>query len=72
MDPILNIGSIKDCCTDQLSQTMDVTPTMSEFLTAKRDRLKVQIQDLESAIAALNSNPGIVNVLELIRRVNRY
>lgn len=46
--------------------------TMVETLSQKRTQLTAQLTDVDMALKALESNPEVVNLLELIRRVQRY
>lgn len=71
MDPLLNL-SPDPCCEQPVAKCCDVTPTMEQSLSEKRQRLTNQLKDLDAAIEALKANPGITSVLELIRKVNRY
>ncbi len=43
-----------------------------ESLQSRKNTLKTQVNDLEAAITALEANPEILNVLELIRKVQRF
>lgn len=54
--------SLGSCCS---------TPTMLETLKDKKARLQLQMNDVDKAIAALESSPGIEQLLEAIRRCNR-
>lgn len=45
---------------------------MLETLSMKRQGLQAQLNDVNAAITALEANPELVNVLDLIRRVQRY
>lgn len=67
MDSLINLGE-----TCETTKCCDATPTMVDTLTQKKLRLENQLADVNAAIAALQSQPGITGVLELIRKVNRY
>jgi hypothetical protein len=45
---------------------------MVETLTYKRHCLQTQLNDVDAALTALQANPEVVNLMDLIRRVNRY
>lgn len=70
MDPLLNLSH--EPCEQLTTKCCDVSPTMEQSLSEKRQRLTNQLKDLDAAIEALKANPGITSVLELIRKVNRY
>jgi hypothetical protein len=45
---------------------------MVETLTRKRQCLQTQLNDVDAALTALQANPEVVNLLDLIRKVTRY
>lgn len=45
---------------------------MLETLQQKKSVLTSRLTDIDAAISALTNNPEVVNLLELIRRVQRY
>lgn len=65
----MNVGSLiprqeKQCCDSER-----VHPTsILENLQAKRDRLQEQLNKTDAAIKALEENPKVAEVLELVGR----
>jgi prophage tail gpP-like protein len=47
-------------------------PTVTENLKMKRAKLEKQLFDINAAIEALESNPGVEKVLNLISKTGRY
>jgi hypothetical protein len=45
---------------------------MVEMLNRKRQDLQGQLNDVDAALTALQANPEVVNLLDLIRKVTRY
>ena len=48
------------------------TPSMRDTLRNKRASLESQLQEVNEAIAALDENPGVERVLDLITKTTRY
>lgn len=58
---------------EQCGKSLRVTElTLLESLQAQRQELASRLEDLDNAIQALNENPKIATVLQLISRVRRY
>lgn len=65
MNTLMSLGDCEPkCCGEERS--------MLQVLQERRAHLQSQINDVEAAITALEQNPAIVNVLELIRKVQRF
>ena len=47
-------------------------PSMRETLRVKRASLESQLTEVNEAIAALDENPGVERVLDLITKTTRY
>jgi hypothetical protein len=47
-------------------------PTLTERLTQERQGLAARLTELDAAIAALQSNPEIQRILDLVQKVARY
>lgn len=47
-------------------------PTLTERLTQERDGLRSRLVELDAAIGALEANPQVQAVLDLVQRVARY
>lgn len=66
---LMNIGDAGGCEKEpQICRPTSLTDTLKE----KKARLALQMADLDAALQALDKNPEITTVLELIRRVSRY
>ena len=50
----------------------DQSPSMRDSLRSKRASLEAQLQEVNEAIAALDENPGVERVLDLITKTTRY
>ena len=58
---------------DTLGQCVEVQrPTLTERLTQERQGLAARLAELDAAIAALQSNPEIQRILDLVQKVTRY
>ena len=53
-------------------ETRCVSPTLRDTLRNKRASLESQLQEVNEAIAALDENPGVERVLDLITKTTRY
>lgn len=60
-------GEIEKCASIEMEQT-DVTQSL--FL--KKARLERQLADINAAIDALQSSPGIEKVINLLHKTGRY
>lgn len=49
-----------------------VRPNIKDGLVSRRTRLKAQLDDIELAISALEANPEIAKVLELVGKASRH
>jgi dienelactone hydrolase len=66
---------MSDC--EQVSQTLDgpkecIKPQLREGLVSRRTRLQSQLKDLDAAIEALDANPEVAKLLELVGKASRY
>ena len=57
------------CCTTAPLATQQ-PPTLRENLSAQRTNLAAQLASVEEAIAALDANPDIERVLNLVQKAN--
>jgi hypothetical protein len=48
------------------------SPSIKEELIRKKERYRVMLKDIEEAIAALEDNPAVETVLNLIAKTGRY
>ena len=48
------------------------TPAMRDTLRNRRASLESQLQEVNEAITALDENPGVERVLDLITKTTRY
>ena len=48
------------------------TPSLRDTLCGRRASLESQLQEVNEAIAALDENPGVERVLDLITKTTRY
>lgn len=51
---------------------MCVKPDLREGLKNRRDRLQQQVDEIDAAIKALEANPEVAKVLELVGRASRH
>lgn len=49
-----------------------IKPDMRVALVQRRERLAEQLADVNSAIEALEKNPELANLLELLGKASRY
>lgn len=49
-----------------------IRPNIKDGLVSRQTRLKSQLADIEAAIAALEANPEVANVLELVGKASRH
>lgn len=68
----MNLIPLNDPCEQPISAQCERPRSMVEVLRGKRTCLQSQLADVDAAIVALEQNPAIVNVLELVRKVNRF
>lgn len=47
-------------------------PDLKEGLINRKQRLEVQLKDINDAIEALERNPEVARILELVGRAGRY
>lgn len=47
-------------------------PDLKEGLVMKKNRLELQLKEVNEAIAALEANPEVARLLELVGRAGRY
>ena len=60
-------GGNPKCETSRLEE-----PTVTDNLKMKKANLEKQLADVNAAIDALESNPGVEKVLNLISKTGRY
>ena len=58
-------------CSSEMAIEMK-RPTIKEELIRKKERYEVMLKDIEEAITALESNPGVETVLNMIAKTGRY
>jgi len=59
-------------CAEQMGTLTAERPTLMESLTLKRDQLNKQLADITEAIQALEENPQVERVLNLITKTGRF
>lgn len=55
--------------------TLDINkyqPTLTERIKRERDEAAARLADLDAALQALETNPQVKAVLDLVRKVSRY
>jgi hypothetical protein len=58
------------CCTSAVPVAAQQPPTLRESLASKRTNLAAQLARVDEALAALDANPGVENVLNLVQKAN--
>lgn len=48
---------------------MDITPTKRQHLLEIKQQLELKMREVDDAIKALDENPGVEKVLDLLRKV---
>lgn len=49
-----------------------IKPELKEGLVNRRNKLQQQLSDLDAAIVALEQNPEVARLLELVGKASRY
>jgi len=62
---------MKEVMCDE-SPKMCIKPDLKDGLVSKKVRLEAQLADINNAIAALESNPEVARLLELVGKAGRY
>lgn len=66
---LINYGG--DCEKSPTTRNLE-EPTVTDNLKMKKAKLEKQLADVNAAIDALESNPGVEKVLNLISKTGRY
>jgi chaperonin cofactor prefoldin len=61
------MNKMLDCGQAEISN-----PDLKEGLINRKQRLEVQLKDINDAIEALERNPEVARILELVGRAGRY
>lgn len=56
-------------CTSELNKYQ---PTLTERIKRERDEAAARLADLDAALQALETNPQVKAVLDLVQKVSRY
>lgn len=67
MDPLRNLASMQECC-DSPKQVM--SPSVLENLIRRKTQLEDSLARVNAAIEALQENPQVSKVLELLAKAN--
>jgi len=66
------LGGVSDCEVSAKQAIECRQPTIKEELIRKKGRYEAQLSDINEAIAALDNNPAVETVLNLIAKTGRY
>lgn len=57
------------CTASEISKYQ---PTLTERIKRERDEVAARLADLDTALQALEANPQVKAVLDLVQKVSRY
>ena len=63
---------MEDCQQPMMEAKALVKPELREGLVNRKQRLESQLNDLKLALDALDKNPEVAKLLELVGRASRY
>lgn len=64
----MDIFNQDPCCADSQKSLQCVSPSMLDTLKRRQKEATERLDDLNAAISALESNPEVAKVLELVAR----
>lgn len=60
------------CLTETSSGLISIEPDLKENLLRKKKQYEFKLQEINNAIRALEENPGVEKILNLVSKTNRY
>ena len=63
---------IRGVGVESTSKLNEYRPSLTQRLTAERQDLAERLAEVDAALAALNAQPDIQKILDLVQKVARY